>query len=102
MRLLPNTVKYKGLDCVIGITCYQSNPTRPAIVANDFKTGDPVTAFTKNIDDLDYYPPGEVVIDVNNCGQEAVEVLMAAGIIGPEDDKILSGYCAYPCHKLLV
>ena len=102
MRTLPNMVKYKDYECRIGISYYDSNPDRPAIVANDFHTGEPIVAFTRNFDDLAYYPPNEVAIDINNCGQEAQQALMDAGIIGPQTDEIRSGFCTYPCHKLLV
>lgn len=102
MRYLPNPVKYKDYTCKIGISHYDSNPNRPAIVANDFNTGEPICAFTKNFDDLDYYLPDQVAIDVNNCGMEAITALTEAGIIGEKVDEIRSGYCSYPVHKLLV
>lgn len=102
MRWLDVPVKYKQWTCRIGISHYDSNPNRPAIVAKDFDTGEPIASFTKNLDDLDYYLPNQVAIDVNNCGMEAVHVLIETGIIGEKVDEIRGGYCTYPVYKLLV
>lgn len=101
MKLLPNTVKYKGSECVVGISHYDSHPERKAIVTNDFHTGEPVAALTRNLE-YEFIGENEVAIDVNNCGYEAVHVLMGAGVIGPQIRMTHSGFCTYPIHRLLV
>lgn len=101
MKLLPNTVKYRNYDCVIGISRYNSDPDRIAIVANDFQDGSPVTSFTKNIPE---YPlaEDEVIFDINNCGLDGQLALMDAGILGPVLRTCPCGFVDYPVHKLLI
>jgi hypothetical protein len=101
MKLLPNTVKYRNRDLVIGITHYDTSPDHKAIVSNDFKTGEPVASITRNFPDQ--LASDEVAIDTNNLGDTIEEILVAADIIGQEILRYIpSGFCNYPVHKLLV
>jgi hypothetical protein len=101
MKLLPHTVRYKNQDLVIGITHYDTDPDHKAIVSNDFKTGEPVAIFTRNFPGQ--ISPDEVAIDINNCGTIAVKSLVEAKIIEENVLRwIISGFCNYPVHKLLV
>ena len=99
MKYLPDTVKYKQWNCVIGINHYNSDPNKPAIVLNDAEDGSPIASLTRNIH---FVPDGHVAVDTNNCGTEAQKVLLDAGVIGPELKTVHSGYCNYPVYKLLI
>jgi hypothetical protein len=101
MHFLPHPVKYKDYTCRIGISFYDSDPSKTAIVANDWDIHSPITVFTKNIV-TDNTQKDEVVIDINNCGEEAVKALKDAQIIGEKVRTVVSGFCNYPVYKLLV
>lgn len=95
----PHPVIYRDYTCRVSFSHYNSDPNRVAIVANDWETGEPVAAFTRNIDGI---KDGEVAIDVNNCGTQIVTILQQAGIIGEKITTLHSGWCIYPVHKLLI
>src|ERR1044072_2924571 len=94
MKLLPRTVRYKNQHLVIGITHYDTSPNHKAIVSNDFKTGEPVAAFTRNFPGK--VAPDEVAIDINNCGTVAVKVLAEAKIIGEKTLRWITSECFLP------
>lgn len=100
MRVLPITIQYKQWNCTVLISHYTTN-NRTAIALNDAKDGMPIASLSVNLVD-EPVQEGEVVIDTNNCGQEAVQILMEAGIIGEQLRTAQSGFCTYPVHKLLV
>lgn len=100
MKLLPNTVRIKNTDCVIGITNYSKPKDRIAIVSNVFETGEPFASLTVNLPDWPMRP-GHVILDTNNMPGIDL-VLMQANIVGEKVDSLPSGFCNYPVHKLLV
>lgn len=92
--------KYKMWNVVLTAVHYGSSKKgNVALTADDADDHSPVAVFTKNFPfELEQ---DEVAIDVNNCGPEIVQLLIANNVISPVKVKnIGSGYVLYPVYKL--
>ncbi len=85
-------VYFKGTPCTFE---YQQYPTGNKAILLTAPDGLPEAVITVNLSNI---PEGQIALDVNNCGEDAVLVANILGWVAT-GETLSSGYCKYPLFE---
>lgn len=95
-----NTIfKYKYWESKLRVEKYYDGNIALCLEGSD--DGEPIATLTRNFPEYIQPKSNLVALDVNNCGNEIIQLLIDNEVIEPTMLlSIPSGYCDYPVYKL--